>query len=177
MICNDTYTQHDIDAINQYVLKDKFNKVIREIPADASYCVYGNANRTAINAHCYKCWHFCKYLKNHWKISIQAITNAHGCNKSRKYETCDEKQKNASMEAQDMQYIYKHCGDYRVQTKVYGKDSHFVNPLLKLYYHIPLMLVSNDDVLILCKWYSSTLGSWLLYSRTIKLLKLSTLMA
>jgi hypothetical protein len=44
-------------------------------------------------------------------------------------------------------YIYENCPDQRVAVKTGGKNKgHFVDPLLKLYYHIPLMLVSNDDV-------------------------------
>ena len=36
--------------------------------------------------------------------------------------------------------------DNRVRALVKGRKGHFVDPLLKLYYHAPLMLVSNDDV-------------------------------
>jgi hypothetical protein len=45
------------------------------------------------------------------------------------------------------QYIYENCPDHRVELKAGAKKKgHFVDPLLKLYYQIPLMLVSNDDV-------------------------------
>jgi hypothetical protein len=51
------------------------------------------------------------------------------------------------LQFQDLQYIFENCGDYQVTTSGgrTGKG-HFVDPLLKLYHHIPLMFVSNDDV-------------------------------
>ena len=55
--------------------------------------------------------------------------------------------KNVPMVNGDKQHIYEHCGDHRVRAKVRGrKGGHFVDPLLKLYYHAHLMLVTNDDV-------------------------------
>jgi hypothetical protein len=47
---------------------------------------------------------------------------------------------------EDRLYIYENCGDHFVQMIGRGRKGHFVDPLLKLYFHIPLMLVSNDDV-------------------------------
>jgi hypothetical protein len=46
----------------------------------------------------------------------------------------------------DILYIYEHCGDHVVQSRTRGNKGHFVDPLLKLYHHIPLMFISNDDV-------------------------------
>jgi hypothetical protein len=47
----------------------------------------------------------------------------------------------------DRAHIYQHCGDHRLKTKSgFKSGGHFVDPLLKLYYHTPLMLVTNDDV-------------------------------
>ena len=57
---NDTYTQHDIDAINQCCIQ----VIPRTLPGNASYCVYGNADRTAINAGI-----FSNVLKAHWQTS------------------------------------------------------------------------------------------------------------
>lgn len=55
------------------------------------------------------------------------------------------------MEERDKLYVYENCGDHCVQAKpefrrTSKKGGHFVDPLLKLYKGIPLMLVSNDDV-------------------------------
>jgi hypothetical protein len=46
----------------------------------------------------------------------------------------------------DRQYILESCGDHNVRVRNKGRKGHFVDPLLKLYYHVPLLLVSNDDV-------------------------------
>ena len=50
------------------------------------------------------------------------------------------------MGTDDRQFIYENCGDHRLQSRVMGRKGHFVDPMLKLYYQAPLMLVSNDDV-------------------------------
>ena len=55
-IRRDTYTQHDIDAINECVfvgdgrIANTTQAVQRKLPSGTAYCVYGNADRVAINA-------------------------------------------------------------------------------------------------------------------------------
>ena len=50
------------------------------------------------------------------------------------------------MQREDTDYLLENCGDHSVRVQSKGNKGHFVDPLLKLYYHIPLMLVANDDV-------------------------------
>ena len=136
----DTYTQHDIDRINERVIKKG-----SDIPPDTAYCVYGNKDRTAINAAM-----FSKVLEAHWKersTVSEDILLVKASKMSRRVGATTKK----ALDEVDRAYIYEHCGDSNVRTvSSYkgqgGRGGHFVDPLLKLYHHAPLMLVSNDDV-------------------------------
>jgi hypothetical protein len=138
-IRNDEYTQHDIDAINECVINGP-QKGNGALPGNVSYCVYGNADRTAINAGI-----FTNVLKAHWKTSNeqpQHIVVVRAGNIMR----VTKSKKKVEMGVQDKLYVYENCGDHRVRAKIKGRTGHFVDPLLKLYYHVPLMFVSNEDV-------------------------------
>jgi hypothetical protein len=134
-IRNDTHTQHDIDAINECLVGPN-----RPIPNNPSYCVYGNADRTAINTGV-----FHEVLRHHWQSNSDLPTHIVAI-KAGSMERLSKGGKKLSMGTQDRQYIYENCGDHCVRAKVYGRKGHFVDPMLKLYHGIPLMLVSNDDV-------------------------------
>ncbi|CAB9528287.1 DNA helicase [Seminavis robusta] len=135
---NDTYTQHDIDAVNQCCIKVK----PRAIPGNASYCVYGNADRTAIN----DAGVFSNVLKAHWQ-TCQSLPNHIVAITAGNMVRVNKAKKKIPMEETDKHYIFEHCGDHRIRAKIRGRrGGHFIDPMLKLYYHIPLMLVSNDDV-------------------------------
>ena len=50
------------------------------------------------------------------------------------------------MSEDDKRYIFENCGDNRLKTSTGKGKGHFVDPMLKLYKHIPLMLLANTDV-------------------------------
>jgi hypothetical protein len=140
-IRNDEYTQHDIDSINECVIGSG-EKMKRDLSGsgEISYCVYNNTDRTAINTGI-----FDNTLKAHWKT----------CNVQPKHivvvkagaiQRLSKSNKKSEMGLTDRHYIYEHCGDHRVRARIKGRRGHFVDPMLKLYYHVPLMLVSNEDV-------------------------------
>ena len=55
--------------------------------------------------------------------------------------------KKMPLKSGDEKHIYEHCGDHRLKQQVGGRrGGNFVDPLLKLYLHAPLMLVTNEDV-------------------------------
>ena len=124
----------DIEAINDCVIGT------RTIPNNASFCVYSNCDRSAINAGI-----FSNFLTQHsvpHPLLPEQILVIRGSNIQRKL-------KNGSManfHTHDLKYLFQNCGDFRVTTTTRGGKGHFVDPLLKLYYNIPLMFVSNDDV-------------------------------
>jgi hypothetical protein len=138
-IRNDEYTQHDIDEINKCVINGPM-KDSRTMPVDVSYCVYGNADRTAINAGV-----FSNVLKAHAKTTNEQPQNMVAINASSMMRVSKSKTK-TEMGVQDVRYVYGNCSDHRVRAKIRGRKGHFLDPLLKLYHHIPLMLVSNVDV-------------------------------
>lgn len=132
-----TYTQHDIDEINRHMVKNG-----KAIPDGASYCVYGNRDRTAINAAI-----FTKVLEAHWNEHSEMSQDIIAIKASNMVRYAGKKK--VRLEEEDKRYIYERCGDSCVRAKSSyrgSKSGHFVDPLLKLYRHIPLMLVSNDDV-------------------------------
>jgi hypothetical protein len=140
-IRNGISDQSDIDAINAGLVNSADSS--RQVPRDASYCVYRNSDRTAINAGV-----FSQLLKEHWLTSTTSpehmvVIMAAKMTKVQKKKGCK-----LPLSAEDRRYVYEHCGDNKVTVRGMSKQSkgHFVDPLLKLYYHAPLMLVSNDDV-------------------------------
>ena len=50
------------------------------------------------------------------------------------------------MSEDDKRYTFENCGDNRLKTAGGKSKGHFVDPMLKLYRHIPLMLLANTDV-------------------------------
>ena len=134
---NDVYTQHDIDAINARFIQNR-----DDIPRDASYCTYGNADRTAINAGI-----FVQVLKAHYSESNTAPKHILAVKASNLVRLTKKSGTKHPLSNQDKQFIYENCADNNVQSKSRGRGKgHFVDPMLKLYYHIPLMLVTNKDV-------------------------------
>jgi hypothetical protein len=135
-IRNDQYTQHDIDSINECVIGSGEKTGY----GDISYCVYNNTDRTAINTGI-----FDNTLKAHWKTfnaqpTHMVVVKAGAMQRQRKGKT------KSDMGLGDRYYIYEYCADHRVRARIKGRRGHFVDPMLKLYYHVPLMLVSNEDV-------------------------------
>jgi PIF1-like helicase len=138
-IRNGTSDQTDIDAINECLVKPG----VRDIPPDASYCVYTNADRTAINAGIFAqlLQHHCagsQVLPEHMLVVTAGLMT--------KIPKKGGKANSTPLSASNRQYIYEHCSDHTIRDQTRNRKGHFVDPLLKLYYHAPLMLVTNDDV-------------------------------
>jgi hypothetical protein len=133
---NGLHTPSDIDAINARVVSGP-------VPDTTTYCTFTNADRAAVNNGI-----FYNVLRAHYDASaippishhilaIRADNMAHAPS----HKPC------IPFKTAEMHYIYENCPDHRVQVKSsYRRCGHHVDPLLKLYYHIPLMLLSNDDV-------------------------------
>jgi PIF1-like helicase len=139
-----SHTPHDIDAINECVIqKSSSDTPPPGLPDDVAYCVYKNADRTALNNGI-----FSKVLKAHWSTSRDMpghILAIRGDNIKWAYNS----RKPVPAKQEGAKYIYENCPDHKVKLKGGDKKrrpGHSVDPLLKLYYHIPLMLVSNEDV-------------------------------
>ena len=111
-------------------------------PNNSSYCVYSNADRSAINTGI-----FFKTLQ----ANESEITGREGENilivRASDIKVRRDGKKHCPMTPQDELYFFEICADNRVTT---GKGSngkgHFVDPLLKLYNGVPLMLLRNEDV-------------------------------
>ena len=138
-IRNDTYTSQDIDKINERVISQQ-GRPDKDIPGDISYCVYQNADRSAINTGV-----FGNVLKAHARKSKEIPANVLVVKASDMVRKTSGG-KAISMQKEDTNYLLENCGDSRLRVQAKGNKGHFVDPLLKLYYQAPLMLVSNDDV-------------------------------
>ena len=130
----DTPTQQDLDAINACVIGN------RSIPSDASYCVYSNCDRSAINTGIFS--NLLQYHAKPFPLLPDNILVVRGSDMQRVLKNGAR----VDLQPADLNYIFEHCGDHQVSTSGRGKKGHFVDPLLKLYLHIPLMFTSNDDV-------------------------------
>ena len=129
-----SHTQNDLHAINACIIGN------RCIPNNASYCVYSNSDRSAINAGI-----FSNFLTQHATPSPLLPANVlviRGSNIQRKLDNGSMK----DMHLQDLLYMFQNCGDFRVTAGSRSGKGHFVDPFLKLYHSVPLMFVSNDDV-------------------------------
>ena len=132
----DKITTHDIMAINRRVL----DGVNVKLPSDPSYCVYSNNDRSAINAG-----FFHKILEEHkgdpegLRNNVLVVKGSDICRRSKG-------KKEQPMAQVDINHIYNNCSDSRVKTKDGFGSGHFIDPLLKLYRWMPLMLLSNEDV-------------------------------
>jgi PIF1-like helicase/Helitron helicase-like domain at N-terminus len=138
-IRNDNHSRHDIEAINMCAIGLP-QQESRTLPGDVSYCVYGNTDRTAINAGI-----FSNVLEAHTKKANEQPPYIIAVKASNMMRVTKSKTK-VEMGVQDKQYVYENCGAHRVRARVQGRQGHFVDPMLKLYHHIPLMFVSNEDV-------------------------------
>lgn len=133
-IRRDSYTQHDIDAINQ--------NVTEQPPAGTAYCVYMNADRVAINAGV-----FSEILQSESRSSNGDPPDNMLIIKASNMRRITPSGKKIPLQNCDKDHIYETCGDYRLKQTMGGRrGGNFVDPLLKLYYHAPLMLVANEDV-------------------------------
>jgi hypothetical protein len=139
-IRNGNPTSQDIVAINKCVIQDPITYARRPIPPSASYCVYHNSDRTAINAGI-----FSSILGEHWRTSTLPPTHLLAITAGLMQRV--QQKSSVPLQEQDRLYIYENCGDHLVTSgSGKGNRGHFLDPLLKLYFHVPLMLVSNDDV-------------------------------
>jgi PIF1-like helicase/Ulp1 protease family, C-terminal catalytic domain/Helitron helicase-like domain at N-terminus len=129
---NAKHTKHDIDTINKCVISN------RNIPSNASYCVYSNSDRSAINAGIFN--NLLDSKPSSPPSSYILIVKASNIQQISKDGS------KLTLGTHDLKFLYEHCGDHRVSVKHRGKKGHFVDLLLKLYHHAPLMFVSNDDV-------------------------------
>ena len=129
-----TPTQQDLDAINACVIGN------RNIPSDASYCVYSNCDRSAINTGIFS--NLLQYHSKPFPLLPDNILVVRGSDMQRVLKNGTR----VDLQPEDIHYIFEHCGDHQVSTSGRGNKGHFVDPLLKLYLHIPLMFTSNDDV-------------------------------
>jgi hypothetical protein len=102
--------------------------------------VYGNADRTAINAGI-----FSNVLKAHCKASASDPSHMLVVKAGDMVRTTKSGGKHP-MGEDDKEHVYENCGDHKLRAKVFGRNAHFVDPMLKLHCRIPLMLVTNDDV-------------------------------
>ena len=132
----DKITTNDIMEINKRVL----NRVNVRLPSNASYCVYMNNDRSAVNTGV-----FHKVLKQSeanpelMKNNVLVVKGSNICRRSKG-------KKERPMAPADIKHIYTNCSDSRIKTKDGFGSGHFVDPLLKLYRWMPLMLLSNEDV-------------------------------
>ena len=133
-IRTDTHTSKDIDEINKRTLRNLGSLP----PHGSSYCVYMNADRSAIDTGI-----FAERLKQDSGNPLQVeklVIRASNMKRTPKGKPPVE------MQEEDKRYIYQNCGDNCLKTSSHQAGGHFVDPLLKLYKHIPLMLLSNTDV-------------------------------
>ena len=135
------HTAADIDAINERTIQHETREPL-QIPQNASYCVYSNNDRCAINTGI-----FYKLLKARDSFSTLAADNMIVIKASDIKIKKDGKQQ-MPMSDIDQRYTFENCGDNRVTSRSGGAKGkgHFVDPLLKLYFGIPLMLLTNEDV-------------------------------
>ena len=133
---DDKITTHDIMTINKRVL----DGVNVKLPSNPSYCVYMNSDRSAINAGL-----FSKVLSGHkndtqlLKENVLVVKGSNICQRAKG-------KKEKPMAQTDINHIYSSCSDARVKTKDGFGSGHFVDPMMKLYRWMPLMLLSNEDV-------------------------------
>ena len=138
-IRDDQHTSHDIDEINKCLLSTVGSHE-RHLPKDIAYCVYANVDRTAINAGIFSSVLKGHYLRNSTlPLHTLVIKASH-------MQRITKSRKKVPLPVADRHHIFQHCGDSRVATGSASNKGHFVDPLLKLCQHSPLMLVSNDDV-------------------------------
>ncbi|CAB9531253.1 helicase PIF1 [Seminavis robusta] len=135
-IRNGNYTHHDIDAINECLLQPG-----TELPSTTSYCVYANRDRTAINAGIFHNLLKAHYGKSKEMPSDMIVVRASNMTRLSKSGAKQD------LKNTDKHFIYENCPDHRVTAKK-GRSTrgHFADPMLKLYYGLPLMLVTNEDV-------------------------------
>ena len=130
---SDGPSQGDVDFINSKVIEDG-----TEIPANATYAVYKNKNRCAINEAIFK-----KYLeKNHTnnpedipKNAICIMSSITKLKRKTHYEDCPDIIKNI---------VHASCSDIHVHKS--GNESAFIDPMLKLYFERPTMINENVNV-------------------------------
>jgi len=103
-IRNDEYTLHGIDAIDKCVIGPE-----RPIPENASCCVYGNTDRTAINAGA-----FSNALKAHWKAS-SALPENMLVVKAGNMVRQKKSGKKFPLGEKDKHCLLENCGDQRVK--------------------------------------------------------------
>jgi hypothetical protein len=128
-------TPDDFIAINSRVTKQE-----SEIPDNAAYAVYFNKDRNAINAGVFQ-----KHVRQHWKQFEQFSEDDMDRNTiviladGMVWKTSGQPVDEASEK-----YIHMYCSDCDVKTA--SKRGHAVDPMLKLYFGIHLILVENQDV-------------------------------
>ena len=126
-------TQGDVDFINSKVIEDS-----TQLPENATYAVFKNKNRCAINEAIFK-----KYLeRNHNndpldipKNSICIMSSITQLKRKTHYEDCPDIIKNI---------LHSSCSDIHVHRS--GNESCFIDPMLKLYFKRPVMINENVDV-------------------------------
>ena len=136
-----SHSVDDIDRINERTIQGEDREDL-VTPQEASYCVYSNNDRSAINTGI-----FHKLLKARDTYSALPVDNMLVV-KASDIKIRKPGKKEISMSIQDQQHVFENCGDNRVTTNCGGSKGkgHFVDPLLKLYYGVPMMLLTNEDV-------------------------------
>ena len=138
-IRSNTHTMHDIDAINACTLDERAKRG-EYIPSDASYCIFGNRDRSAINAGMFATALGSHSSQNGRPPNAFIVIKASGMTRKEKSG------KLSPLLPADRKFIYENCSDSRVTSKTGRGKGHFVAPLLQLHKGQPLMLVSNEDV-------------------------------
>ena len=131
----------DIDKINERTIKADGREDL-QIPQNSSYCVYSNNDRSAINTGI-----FYELLKARDTYSALPVDNMIVI-KASDIKIRKPGKRDLSMNNHDKEYVFENCADNKVTTNSGGSrgKGHFVDPLLKLYYGVPMMLLTNEDV-------------------------------
>jgi hypothetical protein len=133
---NGLHTLADIATINTRV-------VSAPVPDNITYCTYTNADRAAVNNGI-----FYNVLHKHYDTFTNQPLSPHILAiRADNITHAPYHQPPIPFKDSENNYLYQNCPDHRVKVKSsFNNSGHLVDPLLKLYYHVPLMLVSNEDV-------------------------------
>ena len=128
-----TFSQ-DTKAIKKGVT----SKLGHNPPRDSSCCVCMNADRSSIDTGTFAN----KLAHSQSTNDTSDFVVIRASNLRRK----PKKGKLIPMSDEDKKYVFENCGDNRLKTNAGSSSGHFVDPMLKLYRNIPLMLLANTDV-------------------------------
>ena len=136
-IRRDRCTREDMEKINKRCIKHHKHR----IPKNSSYCVYRNHDRSAIDAGIFS--NKLHATKSKDNVASEEIIIIKGSN----FKKRSKNKQPVNLPKEDKEYIFQNCTDSRLKTGgAKSTSGHFVDPLLKLYKGIRLMLLTNTDV-------------------------------